>query len=155
MPATCWKMLVRTGFKSPWGRISVAVLVAYLTMLSLWLACQGIKWTDTTYHSLGMHQRHECYRLGNDCKQFKLSHKPSVAGLNCRGGQYNCNFTFYLLTSTSVLSTNDHLSSDRILQSIWQELVNWNWGHCITTNRVACSPVIVMPIKQHDRKRLQ
>ena len=25
----------------------------------------------------------------NDCKQFKLSHKPSVAGLNCRGWQYD------------------------------------------------------------------
>ena len=28
---------------------------------------------------------HECYRLGNDCIQFKLSHKPGVAGLNCGG----------------------------------------------------------------------
>ena len=34
----------------------VAVPVAYLAMLSLWLACRGIKWTDTTYHSLGMQQ---------------------------------------------------------------------------------------------------
>ena len=30
---------------------------------------------------------YECYiyRLGNDCMQFKLSHKPGVAGLNCGG----------------------------------------------------------------------
>ena len=26
---------------------------------------------------------------GNDCIQFKPSHKPWVAGLNCRGRQYN------------------------------------------------------------------
>ena len=97
MPATCWEALVGTGFKSPWVWISVAVPVAYLAMLSLWLACRGIKWTDTTYHSLGMRQRHECYRLGNDCKQFKLSHKPGVAGLNCGGWQYNKrNFTIIL-----------------------------------------------------------
>ena len=28
---------------------------------------------------------HECYRLGNDCIQFKLSHKPGVAGLSWGG----------------------------------------------------------------------
>ena len=27
--------------------------------------------------------------FGNGCKQFKLSHKPGVAGLNCGGWQYN------------------------------------------------------------------
>ena len=31
----CWEVLVRTGFESRWGRISVALLVAYLAMLSL------------------------------------------------------------------------------------------------------------------------
>ena len=39
---------------------------------------------------------HEYYRLGNDCIQFKLSHKPEVAGLNCGGWQYNKrNFTYF------------------------------------------------------------
>ena len=43
MPATCWEALVGTGFESRWVWISVAVPVAYLAMLSFWLACRGIK----------------------------------------------------------------------------------------------------------------
>ena len=39
------------------GRISVAVPVASLVMLNLWLAWRGIKWTDTTYRSQGMQQQ--------------------------------------------------------------------------------------------------
>ena len=35
MLSTCWKVLVGTGFESRWGRISVAVPVGYLAMLSL------------------------------------------------------------------------------------------------------------------------
>ena len=38
-------------------QLSGAVPVVYLAMLSLWLACRGIKWTDTTYHSLGIRQQ--------------------------------------------------------------------------------------------------
>ena len=35
MPATCWQVLVRTGFESRWGRISVAVPMVYQAMLNL------------------------------------------------------------------------------------------------------------------------
>ena len=35
MPATYWEVLVRAGFESSWGGISVAVPVAYLAMLNL------------------------------------------------------------------------------------------------------------------------
>ena len=92
---SCREVLVRTEFKSSWGQISVAVSVANLAMLYLWLTCRGIKWTDITYHLLGMQQRTKCYRLGNDCIQFKQPHKPRVAGLHCREWQYNKrNFTY-------------------------------------------------------------
>ena len=57
--------------------------VAYLAMLNLWLACWGIKWTDTTYHSLGM----STIGWGIDCIQFKLS-QPVVAVLDFGGWQY-------------------------------------------------------------------
>ena len=72
-------MLVRTGFESRWGQISVAVPVAYLAMLSLWLACRGglSEQTQPTTR-WACSNRHECHWLGNDCKQFKLSHKPST-----------------------------------------------------------------------------
>ena len=66
MPPTCWEVLVTTGFESRRGRISVAVPMAYLAILKsltgiAGLACSGIKLTDTTYHSLGMQNGHECY----------------------------------------------------------------------------------------------
>ena len=51
----CW--LDRTGFEFNWGWISVAVPVVYLAMHNLWLqlwVALGIKWIDTSYHSLGM-----------------------------------------------------------------------------------------------------
>ena len=81
MPATCWEVLVRTGFESRWCRISVPVLVAYVAMLDLWLDLSAIGW-------------------GDDCTQFKLSRKPGVDGLNCGEWQYNKrNFTYF----TSIL----------------------------------------------------
>ena len=56
MPATCWEVLVRTGFESLWGQISVALLVAYVAMLGLRWLSRG--WgTDTTYHLLGLQHR--------------------------------------------------------------------------------------------------
>ena len=45
-------------------RISVAVPWAYLAMFSLWLVRQGIKWTDTAYHCLGMQQRPRALLVG-------------------------------------------------------------------------------------------
>ena len=40
---------------------------------------------------------------GTNCIQFKLTHKPSVAGLNCGGGQYNKrNFTLLLMVDLIV-----------------------------------------------------
>ena len=96
-------MLVRTGFESHWGWISVAVPVAeYLAMLNLWLACQGL-WTQ---HNLPL-ARHAAMDMsvigwGIDCIQFKLYHKSVVAGLNCGGWQYNkCNFTYFASTTWS------------------------------------------------------
>ena len=75
MPTTWWEVLVRTGFESPWGRISVAMPVAYLAMHR---------------HNLPLLARHAAKDLsvigwGNDCTQFKLSQKAGVAGLNCIG----------------------------------------------------------------------
>ena len=92
-PATCWEVMVRTGFESRWGWISVAVRMVYLAMLSLWLACRMIKWTDTTSTRLASNNGHGCYiTWGNDCKHFKLSHKARMACFCCRGWQYNkCN----------------------------------------------------------------
>ena len=62
-------------------------------LISDWLA--GVK-TDTTYHSAG-HAATDVsvICLGNHYIQFKLSHKPGVAGLNC--GVLPCNKRLYLL----------------------------------------------------------
>ena len=84
MPATCWEALVGTGFESRWVLISVALPVAYLAILSLWLA-EGLSEQTQPTTRLACSNGHECYRLGNDCIQFKLSHKPGVTGLNCGG----------------------------------------------------------------------
>ena len=110
MPATCWEVLVRTGVESHWSQISVQVPVAYLAILSLWLAWRGNRSTDTTYHTLGMQQwTWVLYSFGNDCKQLTLSHEPSVTGLNCRGWQYNkCNFTLLYFTLLVVITKNKH-----------------------------------------------
>ena len=73
-----------------WGWISVAEPMVYL--LRLWRASWGSKWTDTTYHSVGKHERHKSLLCcGNDCITI------DVAGLICGGWQYNkLNFTCYL-----------------------------------------------------------
>ena len=77
-------MLVRTGVECRWGRISVAVPVAYLAMLcSDWLA--GDKGNR---HKLPLITRHAAMDMsaigwGNDSIHFKLSQKSIVAGLNC------------------------------------------------------------------------
>ena len=54
MSAINEKVVDRTGFESHFGRISMAVLVVYLTMLnlSLWIA----PGSDTTYLLLGVQQ---------------------------------------------------------------------------------------------------
>ena len=51
---------------------------------------------SSSYPGLARHAATDmsAMRWGNDCKEFKLSHKPGVAGLNCGGWQYNKrNFT--------------------------------------------------------------
>ena len=53
-------------------------------LVSDWLARGLSKQTQPTTR-LACSNGHECYRLGNDCIQFKLSHKPGVAHLNCGG----------------------------------------------------------------------
>ena len=53
-------------------------------LVSDWLAGGLSEQTQPTTH-LACSNGYECYRLGNDCMQFKLSHKPGVAGLNCGG----------------------------------------------------------------------
>ena len=53
-------------------------------LVSDWLAGGLSKQTQPTTR-LACSNGHECYSLGNDCIQFKLSHKPGVAGLNCEG----------------------------------------------------------------------
>ena len=58
MLATCWEVLVRTEFKSCWGRISVALLVAYLAMLNLSLACWGLSDQTPTTQWLCLCQMH-------------------------------------------------------------------------------------------------
>ena len=53
-------------------------------LVSDWLAGGLSEQTQPTTR-LACSNGHECYRLCNDCKQFKLSHKPGVAVLNCGG----------------------------------------------------------------------
>ena len=53
-------------------------------LVSDWLAGGLSEQTQPTTR-LACSNGHECYRLGNDCIQFKLSHKPGEAGLNCGG----------------------------------------------------------------------
>ena len=69
MPATCWdcilylvswEALVRTGFESRWVWISVAVPMAYLAMLSLWLACRGLSKQTQPTTRLACSNGHEC-----------------------------------------------------------------------------------------------
>ena len=63
-----------------------------LVMLSLWLACWGLSEQTQATTRLACSNGHEW--LGNGCKQYSLSRKPGVAGLNCGGWQYNKrNFT--------------------------------------------------------------
>ena len=87
-------VLIRTLFESHWGRISVAVRwCIWPRLVSDWLAGGLSEQTQPTTR-LACSNGHECKRLGNDCKQFRLSHKPGLAGLNCKGWQYNKrNFT--------------------------------------------------------------
>ena len=67
-------------------------LFAFDNMQFFWQAVRSEQTQPTT--RLACSNGHECYRVGNDCKQFKLSHKPWVAGLNCGEWQYNKrNFT--------------------------------------------------------------
>ena len=66
MPAMYWEVLVRTGFEFLWGGISVAVLAAFLAMLTLvsdWLARGLSEQTQPTITS-ACSNGHECYRLG-------------------------------------------------------------------------------------------
>ena len=87
MPATCWEALVGTGmgsnptgFEFQWQcrwRI-------WPYLVPDWLAGGLSEQTQPTTR-LACSNGHECYSLGNDCIQFKLSHKPGVAGLNCGG----------------------------------------------------------------------
>ena len=99
MPATWWEALVRTGFESRWGWISVAVPVPYLAMLkSLTGLPRDLSEQTQPTTRLACSNGLECYRLGNDCIQFKLSHKPGLAGLNRGVWRYNKrNFTYVLL----------------------------------------------------------
>ena len=64
MLATCWKVLVRTGFESRWGRISVAVPVAYLAMLLVcdWLA--GGLSEQTQHQPLARHAAMDMSAIG-------------------------------------------------------------------------------------------
>ena len=110
MPATCWEALVGTGlnptgFEFQWQcrwRI-------WPYLVSDWLAGGLSEQTQPTT-CLACSNGHECYRLGNDCKQFKLSHKPGVAGLNCGGWQYNKrNFT--LLYYKTLLQNPYHIKN--------------------------------------------
>ena len=57
-------------------------------LVSDWLAGGLNEQTQPTTR-LACSNGHECYKLGNDCIHFKLSHKPGVAGLNCGGWQYD------------------------------------------------------------------
>ena len=81
MPTTCWEMLVRTGFESPWDQISVAVPVAYLAIHRHDL--------PLARHNLppARHAAKDMIAIGwgNDYTKFKLSQKAGVAGLNCIG----------------------------------------------------------------------
>ena len=75
-------MLVRTGFESLCGQISVAMPVVHLAML-------GICHAATDMSAIGWVMI---------AKQFKLSYKPKVVGLICGGRQYNKrNFTLLLI----------------------------------------------------------
>ena len=77
--------------------VTVAVPVAYLAMLNLWMACRGIKWTDTTYHSLGMQQWTWALLVRVLLAYSSNSHKPSVPSLNCGRWHNKCNFTLLYL----------------------------------------------------------
>ena len=79
MPATCWEALVGTGFEFQWQcwwRI-------WPYLVSDWLAGGLSEQTQPTIR-LACSNGHE---LGwvMIAKQFKLSHKQGVAGLNCGG----------------------------------------------------------------------
>ena len=127
----CW---LGPGSNPAGGRISVAALVAYLAMLSLWLACRETKWTDTTYHSLGMQQQ-TCVSAigwGNYCKQFKLSHKPNVDGLNCGEWQYNKHNFIIFLNTTLLYFTLLPLTLTRILKGSQQR---WGYKESFPMNR--------------------
>ena len=90
--------------------------MVYLTMLK---SLTGLPGDLANRHNLPLawHEATDMSAIGwgNDCKQFKLSHKPEVAGLNCGGWQYNKrNFTFTIqLTQheVCVLSYTYFLSS--------------------------------------------
>ena len=64
----------------------MAVLVAYLAMLiSDWLAGGLNEQTQPIPLARYVATDISVIDWGNDCMQFKLSHKPRVAGLNCGG----------------------------------------------------------------------
>ena len=91
---TCWEVLVRTGFESSWGEFQWQCRWRiWPCLISDWLA-GGL----VNIHNLPL-ARHAAMHMsaigwGNDCIQFKLSHKPRVADLNCGGYcQYKRNFT--------------------------------------------------------------
>ena len=96
MPATCWDMLIRTGFKSRWGWISVAVpaAVVYLAMLKV---SDWLEWTDTIDHNRIWHEALSMSAIGwgTDCIQFKQSHKP-LKSIAESDSIINSNFLLYM-----------------------------------------------------------
>ena len=75
---------------------------------------------------------------GSDCKQFKLSHKPGVAGLNCGGWQYKkCNTT--LIT----LLTGRHLKVSVFINKPQQCTFLWLWVACHTKHSIIARSICV------------
>ena len=80
-------------------------------LVSDWLA-GGLSKQKQPTTRLACSNGHECYRLGNDCIQFKLSHKPGVAGLNCGRWQYNKrNFTYLHIVNITCHIVNIAIST--------------------------------------------
>ena len=90
-------------------------------LVSDWLAGGLSEQTQPTTR-LACSNGQECYRLGDDCKQFRLSDKPGVAGLNCGGWLYNeRNFTLLYLLWTD----NFYMCASRPIHCYQKHCCTW------------------------------
>ena len=84
MPAIHWEVLVKTEFESRWVKFQWHI---WPCLVSDWLT-MGLSEQTQPHHSLiYSHTATDRTAIGwgNDCKQFRLSHKPRVVDLNYGG----------------------------------------------------------------------